>query len=85
MFSLRYIALHMIAYLYIFHRAWKENLIKKVKNRRNIVEMNDDLGDLMYSKSDSDLQQLWARFSEKWSEEEDFLKYFKKEWMGRPG
>jgi hypothetical protein len=43
-------------------RAWKEQLIKKVHDRTNIVEMNDELGDLMYAKDEVELQAKWICF-----------------------
>jgi hypothetical protein len=63
--------------------AWKEQLIKKVHDRRNIVEMNDELGDLMYAKDEVELQAKWICFYKKWHHEGAFLHYFYTEWMTR--
>ncbi|CAM6117684.1 unnamed protein product [Calypogeia fissa] len=64
-------------------RAWKENLVKKVPNREKFVEMNDDLGDLMYASSESHMQELWLQFQHKYHTEKDFLAYFRETWMHR--
>jgi hypothetical protein len=67
-------------------RAWKENLILKVtKNRQRILEMNDDLGDIMYADSEEEMWGLWATFKKTYSDEPRFLKYFDKEWMCKLG
>ena len=67
-------------------RAWKENLIKKVRgqNRQRIMEMDDDLGDIMYADSEENMWALWTTFQKTWEEEDIFIPYFWDEWMTKP-
>ena len=71
--------------VHVLHRAWKENLIKKVKCRKKRLPMSDDLGDIMYSDDDEHMQRLWKEFKEKYADEPKFLQYFEEEWLSKPG
>ena len=65
-------------------RAWKDQIIKKAKDKSKIVHMSDDLGDLMYASSEEKMQALWTDYKKKYNPREtDFTSYFEKEWMGK--
>lgn len=66
-------------------RAWKENLIQKVKNQKLILEMSDVLGEMMYADSEILMWERWMQFQTKFVSEIEFLNYFKVEWIGRIG
>ena len=66
-------------------KAWKDGIIKKAKDKSKILEMNDELGDLMYAACEEKMQALWDEFKENFKHETNFISYFEKEWMGKTG
>lgn len=59
-----------------FTRAWKDQLIRKYKNKANILEMNDDLGDIIYVENYETMLGLWQSYKNKWATKKEFMNYF---------
>ena len=61
-------------------------MIKKVKDRARLLEMNDDLSELMYAETDEIMWARWESFKTKYgSDQEDYVEYFENTWMGKSG
>jgi hypothetical protein len=47
--------------------------------------MNDDLGEMMYAKTETECWARFVSFQLKYEDEQEFITYFYNTWMNRPG
>lgn len=81
-------------------RCWLKNLVQKVREQQDRVDMFTELGSIMYgvdcdllgANDEAGLQQLAANidaeveaFCHRWSQHTAFIDYFKSQWQDRTG